>query len=89
MAEIFTAELTVTERDPSHEQQLAQLAIDWFGGPVRRMSLVVSRVQVDGLIRYLMRGEFCAVGGAVEAESGSRLQAAARWLGLISPSSPT
>lgn len=56
MSEIFTAELTVAERHPRHDQQLAEVAIGWFGGPVRRLSLDVSVVEVDGLTRYLMQG---------------------------------
>ena len=87
MTEIFTAELTVAERDPRQDRQLAEIAIGWFGGPVQRLSLDVSVIEVEGLTSYLMRGRFRAAARVDDVGGRPGLRAAAEWLGLRPPSS--
>lgn len=81
VTETFVAEMVVAGRSSGSVAELAAPAKDWFGGPVRLMSLEVSLHEVDGLVRYVLTGRFEAVSTA----KISRLEVVARWLGLVHP----
>ncbi len=81
MNEVFTAELLVADRRDFHqrEAELAQRAEEWFGGPVAAVSLEVSMRRIDDTLRYVVTGRFYTATADVPR---SRLESAAKWLGL-------
>lgn len=84
MNEVFVAELLVTRRHPDHDRALAEKAIRWFGSSsVRRLSLEVvesEHGEYDAL-QYRMHGRFVPD----HEPERTRLQRAARWLGVVEP----
>ena len=79
MTETFVAQMVVADRSQYSARELAAAAKDWFGGPVGLLSVEISTHEVDGLVRYVVRGRF----EAVTTVRRGRLETAAKWLGLV------
>ena len=77
MIETFTAEVRVTDQKQNYEPELARLASGWFESQVTCIALDVSISGETG--RLLARGTYVPQ----PLPSRSRIEAAARWLGLV------
>lgn len=82
MIETFTAEVWVTDHKQNYEPELTRLASGWFQSQVSCIALDVSISAETG--RLVARGTYVPQ----PLPSGSRVEAAARWLGLVRGPSP-